>query len=168
MKTRLLFVLIAVSAFVFSCTFDDSEDVLSEETTASSLIGTWDLTSFRYSEAVDANFDGDASEEFLEELPCFNIILIFNEDGTFNSTAIDIELIVDIGGATLDCLETTTLTAGTWSLDGTTLITISDGMITETPLDLDGDTLTLMGGVFGVGEVEVDEDITVTLVFDRQ
>jgi len=165
MKTKLF--LIAIAIALFSCTFDDSEDVISQETTASSLIGTWDLTSFRFSEPVDINADGDASEEFLDELPCFNSVLIFNEDGTFSAMATDIEFTVGMDGTTLDCLESTTSTTGTWSLDGLTLVTVSDGDTTETPLNLDGDILTLMGPL-GTGDAEVEEGVAVTLVFDRQ
>ena len=143
MKTKLF--LIAIAIALFSCTFDDSEDVISQETTASSLVGTWDLTSFRFSETIDINLDGEASEEFLDELPCFNILLIFNEDGTFSSMTTDIEFTVEMDETMLDCLESTTSTVGTWSLDGLTLVTVSDGDTVETPLNLDGDTLTLMG-----------------------
>jgi len=166
MKTKLLIVGIIITTFIHSCTVDNSQDIISEETDASSIIGTWDLTSLRYSEAIDFNFDGEASEEFLDELPCFNIVLVFREDGTFGSMATDIEFDFTMNSM-VDCLDSTTPTMGTWSLDGNTLITVSDGETIETPLNLEGDTLTLSGPL-GIGDAAVDESVTATLVFDRQ
>ncbi len=158
MKSKLLLVFIVV--FSYACTFDDSEDVIAEETNAASIIGSWDLTSFRFSEAIDFNLDEEASEELLDEIPCFNIVLSFDENGTFNSEALDIEFNVDMTGTSFECLETTTSTIGTWSLEVGILITV-------TAINIDDDTLILGGNLFGVGDLELDDSVMTTLTFDR-
>ena len=166
MKSKLLLIVIVICSY--ACTFDDSEDIIAEETNAASIIGTWDLTSFRFSEAVDFNLDEEASEEFLDEIPCFNTILIFDENGTFNSEAVDIEFTVDMTGTSFDCLETNTITTGTWTIEAGNLITVTDAGTTETMITIDDDILQLSGGLFGVGEIEIDDSIMATLTFDRQ
>ncbi|NER12713.1 hypothetical protein GWK08_04620 [Leptobacterium flavescens] len=167
MKPKLFFILLC--ALVYSCTFDDSEDIAQDTNTNNSLVGFWDLTSLIYSEPVDANFDGTSSDDFLDEVPCFNVVLEFMENGSYVSRTTDVEFDVDpvSGEGSVDCLEEMTESGGTWTLDGTTLSLTSEGQTVVVEISLQENVLSFEGDVNGLEDLEIDEDVTAGLVFVR-
>ena len=128
-------ILLIVILFVLSCD-DDSPS----KPNASDLIGTWVLTKM----TVGGN-------EYNPVEMGFSVTIIFNSDGTFQSTEID--------------GEETTVDTGTWSTSGNTLTITSteDGVTISGPYSVAGNKLTIT-----ITDEEDGELITYIYEFTKQ
>ncbi|NKI30665.1 lipocalin family protein [Croceivirga thetidis] len=148
--------LICLSLLFFACSTDGDEN----ENTVSGIVGSWTAISLNGAVGFDLNGDGTSSNNVLEELPCFESSINFNEDGTYSATTSDIAFsgtgLTDIMA---DC-DGTTDENGIYSFSGTSLtIDPDDDEPSTVDVVLVGDTLT-------INEVD-DEFGPVTLVLQR-
>ncbi|NRA91273.1 MAG: hypothetical protein HRU26_01075 [Psychroserpens sp.] len=116
----------------------------------SSVVGTWLLTAWIGEEPFDLNNDGTGSINFLDEMECYeNETLVFSADNTVVNTSTsfaDIEFIIEVGTTnsvvwTVDCIEETEITNGTWSQSGN-IVSISD-QFGDTDWTLNGNELSI-------------------------
>ncbi|MBX2827220.1 MAG: lipocalin family protein [Flavobacteriaceae bacterium] len=130
--------LLVIALTLGACSNDDDGG---NET--SSLVGTWILTSYILDQPVDVNLDGTASNDFLEELPCYMSTATFSENGAFASSTSEIDIEIDIINGTADvvCIDPVALT-GTWELNGDQLSITAEGETDTETVDLNGNTLT--------------------------
>jgi len=155
-KVSALFVALV---FLWSCSTDsdDADEVMEEAT----IVGSWQVASFRVVTGFDLNSDGTSSDDIIDELPCFTSTITFTEMGTYMATTSDLDfMFVSLTEVTADC-NGMVEDNGTYVFDGTTL-TIDSQTEGETSgmATLDGDTLTLE---------QNDPDLgPVTLVLERQ
>jgi hypothetical protein len=132
--------------------------------------GTWLLTAWIGTEAIDLNGDGTESINFLDEMDCYeNETIVFNEDGTgvtmsTSYASFNFEIVV---GTTNEYMYTITCdledenTNFTWSQNGNTVST-TDGTDT-TDLTLNGNQLSLF---VPEGFVAFNSDFTATTTQD--
>lgn len=149
-------------------------------TNTTSIDGTWKLTAWNATNAVDINNDGTASVNLLDELNCYdNETIVFSSDNTaisMSTTYADIEVELVVGTTneynfTSTCVPEIENTNLTWAQVGNIVATtdvVSGGTNNFT---LNGSQLSfLIPNGFnvsnGAGTVTVTEDLT--LVYTKQ
>lgn len=131
------------------------------------LEGTWLLTAWIGTEAIDLNNDGVENINFLEEMDCYtNETILFNTDNTAVATSTSFatfEFIIEVGTTnsfeySITCEEELDITNGTWSQNGN-IVTITDNFGT-TDFTLNGNQLSIFvpEGFFAFNS----DDFTVT------
>lgn len=129
---------------------DDLGDCSNGQTTEG-IVGTWLLTAWIGEEAIDLNNDGTESENFLDEMDCYeNETYVFNADNTavnmstsFASFMFDIEVgTTDEFDYTIDCEFENENTNLTWTQSGN-IITIDDGTGASFEATLNGNQFSL-------------------------
>tara|TARA_B100000809_G_C15018858_1_gene487702 strand:- start:171 stop:854 length:684 start_codon:yes stop_codon:yes gene_type:complete len=129
---------------------DTLGDCTNNNQQATGVQGTWLLTSWLGEEPLDLNNDGTASDDFLDEIDCYeNETIVFDIDGTavamstsFASFIFDIEVgTTDQFIYTIECEFEDENTNLTWSQSGS-LVTIDDGT-TVSDFILDGNQLSV-------------------------
>lgn len=138
-----------LGAFLFTlllvaCSSDKggSEGQISEAQ-LNAIVGTWTLVEYNVTPPQDANSDGTASENQLEELDCLSGSLVFTKEFKWNRTIVQLGSAPITGGAFgLFCGSPATK-SGSWSyLSGD--IYLSEG--SDGIYSLNGNTLTLEVG----------------------
>jgi len=162
MKHYFFLFVISFSALFISCSSDD-DNVSNPDMV--SLEGTWMLTSASGALPVDLNMDGMSSTNLLDELSCFEDMIVVNEDNTYNQTVTEIDVIVDtsdiIPVVTADCTGTILAETGMWDLDG--------DQLTFTPTGMDPKVVTVVLTATTLSFTDSVEDLgEVALVFTRQ
>jgi hypothetical protein len=135
------------------------------------LVGTWLLTAWNVSEALDLNNDDTDSTNLLDEMNCYtNETLVFNQDntGTAMSTSYaEFEIFIETGTTdafdfTITCIDEIENTDLTWSQTGNT-VTIIDAA-SSSDWALAGNTLSI---VIPEGFSVTDpNDVTITVTQD--
>ncbi len=138
-QMKKLLSLLAIALILGACSNDDDGG---GDNTAT-LVGSWTLTSYLLDQPVDVNLDGTASNDFLEELPCYTSTATFSSDGSFSSSTSEIDVEIDIINGTTEviCIDPVSLT-GTWELNGDQLSITAEGETDTQQVDLNGNTLT--------------------------
>lgn len=149
---------------------DDLGDCTNDIQEPVTIPGTWLLTAWNGTEAIDLNGDGTESINFLDEFDCYeNETIVFNTDGTgvVMSTSFA-SFIFDIVVGTTDEFEYTIAceledenTNMTWSQSGNVVI-IDDG-ITVSDFTLNGNQLSIF---IPEGFVAFNSDFTATTTQD--
>lgn len=120
-------------------------------TNAQGLEGTWLLTAWIGTEAIDLNNDGTESTNFLEEMDCYNNErLVFENDNTGESISTsfaEIEIFLEVGSTNsvdynVECIQEDETVDFTWSQTGDT-VSITDVFGTN-DWTLEGDTLSIV------------------------
>lgn len=144
------------------CSVDNEE--------ASDIEGTWLLTAWIGTEAIDLNGDGTASLNFLDEMDCYeNETIVFNADGTavsmstsFASFVFDIEVgTTDEFIYSFECEFEDENTDMTWSQSGGVVV-IDDGMLVS-DFTLSGNQLSVL---YPEGFFAFSSDFTATTTQD--
>ena len=159
------YVLLMISIGLFSCSSDDDNQSESVVPDVISIVGNWELTSVMADIPVDLDGDGTISSNLLEELPCFMSTYLINEDNTFEQTSVDVDVNINIlvlpPMIEADCLETSSVEVGTWSLEEDQLtITDEDGEVRIFMVTLTETTLSFSDDIEDIGQAD--------LVFTRQ
>ena len=145
-------------------------DCSNDQQQATDIEGTWLLTAWIGTEAIDLNNDSTASLNFLDEMDCYeNETILFNTDGTgmamstsFASFIFDIEVgTTDQFIYTIECEFEDENTNLTWSQTGNT-VTIVDGTAVS-DFTLNGNQLSI---VVPEGFVAFSSDFTATTTQD--
>lgn len=105
--------LLAVAFVLVACDTDDD----SNESEAT-IVGTFVLTDFNSIFNDDFNGDGTVSDNLLDEIPCLENTITFNQDLTYTSVATSIE--IDVETNTAGC-EGPFTSSGTYTLNGNQL-----------------------------------------------
>jgi hypothetical protein len=115
MKTCVYFFLF-ISVLLLSCSSDSND---SEEDEFATLYGTYELTVLQSNDPSTLNNGGETFYNVVDELPCFQVTLTIFEDGTTQTTAIelDIDTESDTGNFVFSCGDQST-SSGTWSGSG--------------------------------------------------
>lgn len=158
---------------------DSLGDCSSDGGEPTEVVGTWLLTAWNGTEAIDLNNDGTDSTNFLDEMDCYNNeTIVFNPDGSgiaMSTSYADIEIFIEAGTTdsydfTVTCIEEVENTDMTWTQSGNT-VSITDAFGT-TDWTLNGNTLsiTIPEGFSVVNTddatVEVTQDLT--FVYTKQ
>ena len=152
------------------CTVDNQQ--------ASDIEGTWLLTGWIGTEAIDLNADGTESFNFLDEMDCYNNeTLVFNADATAVAMStsyaeIGVEVIVGTENDlayTIDCIDEIENTNATWTQSGNTISVTSGGATSDWTLN--GNQLSILipegfGASNEDGSVTTSQDLT--FVYTKQ
>ncbi len=115
-------VILPLLAFVFifqACSSDDNAPV---ENNNDAVVGTWSLAELNINPPQDINMDGNTTSNILTELPCATGTLIINNDGTWSSTAVNLEITTITEGLfDIRCTNTSTTASGVWQLQNSQL-----------------------------------------------
>lgn len=134
-KTTLL--LLACTVICISCSSDDGPTPPDEN---EEVIGTYTLSAVNVNPAHDANDDGTASTNLLDEVACITGTLSINADTSWNLNVVRINVTTITGGLFfIDCADADTST-GTWTFSNNQLSL--NGSFEPTLYLLNGDTLT--------------------------
>jgi hypothetical protein len=159
------------SGLILSCSSSDSSS-------STSVAGTWKLTSFTTVGAVDANNDGNATTNFMNETGCYNnSTIVLNSNNTAIGTLNELELNLDLVAGSTTQYEYTSIcndgipSTGTWTQSGNNVSITLDGE-TEV-LTKSGNTITLTIPEFTEVPTESNGVISytyygATLVFTKQ
>ncbi|WP_378181691.1 lipocalin family protein [Aquimarina sp. SS2-1] len=162
MKHNFFLFLISFALVFTSCSNDDDGGDVSPDTV--SLVGTWELTSASGALPLDLDMNGSASSNLLDELPCFEDMIVVNDDNTYDQTASELDVNVELGVppvVTASCTGMTLTETGTWSLEGDQLTFEANGM--------DPRTVTITLTETSLSFTDVVEDLgEVALIFTRQ
>ena len=144
---KVLFITL-LSGLFFACSSSDSSS-------STSPVGTWKLTSFTTQEPVDANNDGTATTNFINESGCYdNSTIILNADHTATVSLQELDLGLDIVAGTTNDYEFTTdcyngdTSTGTWTQSGNNVTITVDGQ---------PETITISGNTFALNIPEFTE-----------
>ncbi|MFD2564058.1 lipocalin family protein [Aquimarina rubra] len=162
MKNIFFLFLISFALVFTSCSNDDDGGDVNPDTV--SLVGTWELTSASGALPLDLDMNGTASSNLLDELPCFEDTIIVNDDNTYDQTASELDVNVEIGVppvVTASCTGVTLTETGTWNLD--------QDQLTFAPSGMDAKTVTITLTETTLSFTDVVEDLgEVALIFTRQ
>ena len=130
---KLNFFLLAIClTFIFaSCSSDDDNGVDSEPGEVS-ILGTWELISAVGALPLDLNMDGMSSANLLDELSCFEDIIVISDDNTYTQDVTEIDVTLDVSGiipvVNAECTGDILSEAGAWSLEEDQLTFASAGL----------------------------------------
>lgn len=115
-------VYIPLLAFLFilqACSSDDNAPIVDNNDAA---VGTWDLAELNINPAQDIDGDGNTTTNILSELPCATGTLEINNDGTWSSTVVNLEITTITGGLfDIRCANTSNTSSGIWQLQNSQL-----------------------------------------------
>jgi len=156
------FLFVICFAFLFtSCSTDDDNEGSSDMV---SLVGTWKLTSATGALPVDLDMDGNASTNLLEELSCFEDVIVVNEDNTYTQDVTEFTVEVEPGIPPVivaSCTGNMLMETGAWGLDG--------DQLTFTPVGMDPTTVTVTLTQNTLSFTDTLDDLgQIDLVFTRQ
>jgi len=118
-KIKVLFPLLAFVFIFQACSSDDNAPV---ENNNDAVVGTWSLAELNINPPQDINMDGNTTSNILTELPCATGTLIINNDGTWSSTAVNLEITTITEGLfDIRCTTTSTIASGVWLLQNSQL-----------------------------------------------
>jgi len=118
-KIKVLFPLLAFVFIFQACSSDDNAPV---ENNNDAVVGTWSLAELNINPPQDINMDGNTTSNILTELPCATGTLIINNDGTWSSTAVNLEITTITEGLfDIRCTNTSTTASGVWQLQNSQL-----------------------------------------------
>jgi hypothetical protein len=127
-----------------SCSSDKGgSDEQISDAQLNAIVGTWTLVGYNVSPAQDANNDGTASENMLEELECLSGSIVFTKEFKWTRTTVQLGSAPITGGSMGFFCTTPATKSGSWSyLEGD--IYLSEG--SDGIYNLNGNTLTLEVG----------------------
>ena len=145
----------AVALVLISCSSDDNAD---GTPMGLELVGTWTLIEINVSAPIDADFDGTASTNILEEAACLEETIVLGDTFEWSSVAVSPGLISPITGNqyNISCSPMQDLN-GDWGVSGSNLFLI--GSVNRTFL-INGDQL--------IENIALDLPGIQTFVYQRQ
>ncbi|MDX1313977.1 MAG: lipocalin family protein [Eudoraea sp.] len=163
MLRKFVFTVITVG-LLFSCSSDKEEG-----TSASSIIGTWDLTALQIDEnnaTTDEEF-GKEILDFLTAQECYIITLTFNEDLSLVSensgNYIEINVNPDGSGLDIPCPTESDSDTSTYTFDGERLSFIDENLETVTvTVQISGNTMTISAVELGVDNFDTGGQLVFT------
>jgi len=115
-------VLIPLLVFIFifqACSSDDNAPTVDNN---DAVVGTWSLAELNINPPQDINEDGNTTSNILTELTCATGTLIINNDGTWSSTVVNLEITTITEGLfDIRCANTSTTASGVWQFQNSQL-----------------------------------------------
>ncbi len=115
-------VLIPLIVFIFilqACSSDDNAPPVDNN---DAVVGTWSLAELNINPPQDINEDGNTTSNILTELPCATGTLMINNDGTWSSTVVNLEITSITGGLfEIRCASTSNTSSGVWQFQNSQL-----------------------------------------------
>lgn len=146
--------LFVLTLFIAGCSSDDDNG------SENNLLGAWILTEVNLPLPLDLNEDGTPSTNVMDEFSCFQGSISFQGNGEYAqnlSTLVETE----VNGETVITCGDPIITTGTYELEGNQLTTVdSNGISNTTTINLQQDTLSASIPFGEYGNVE--------LVYERE
>lgn len=150
------------------------------EQTEEGIVGTWLLTAWVGETPIDLNNDGVESENFLDEMNCYNNdTIVFAVDETTLTTSnsyAEFEFIIEVGTTnsfeyTVTCIEETEISNGNWTQNGN-VITITNDLGDDSEWTLNGNQLSVFVPegffAFNSDDIEVTTIQDLTFIYTKQ